>query len=86
MSSPAPSGSPASPPGTPKIPDMYNPRRKPRYDLLYIPLAYGVLIPMMRFGLQGRLSKDQMFKVYTGTVFAALGHAFWITFTDSTVL
>ncbi|KAA8496475.1 hypothetical protein FVE85_0204 [Porphyridium purpureum] len=85
-SSSAPTG-PTKPAGsryqTP--PDVYKPHRKPRMDLLYIPLAYGCTIPLMRFALQNRLSTPQLYKVYLGTVFLALGHAAWVTAKDSTV-
>ena len=68
-----------------KPPDLSKPQlRKVRYDLLYIPLGYGILIPMMRFGLERRLNRHQMLWAYTAVCTAALGHAAYIQFSDST--
>lgn len=68
-----------------KPPDLYKPHRKPRLDYLYVPLGYGIVIPMMRFFLQKRLTTEQLYKVYIGTVCLALCHAGYVTAKDSTV-
>lgn len=58
-----------------KPPDLLKPSRKPRMELLYIPLAYGCAMPLMRFAFQKRLTKPQQYKAYFGTVLLALSHA-----------
>jgi hypothetical protein len=53
---------------------------------LLVPLAYAPLLPLLRIGLRGRLSKRHLDLVTGGTIMVALAHAGYIMLGDSTVL
>lgn len=55
-----------------------------KYDLL-VPLLYAPLLPMMIIGLRGRVSKDRLTQIVSGTIAVALAHAGYIMFSDSSV-
>lgn len=56
----------------------------PNYDLL-VPLVYAPLLPLMIIGLRGRVHKDTLTKIVSGTIFVALVHAGTIMFSDRTI-
>ena len=56
----------------------------PNYDLL-VPLIYAPLLPLMIIGLRGRVHKDTLTKIVSGTIFVALVHAGTVMFSDRTI-
>lgn len=56
-----------------------------KYDLL-VPLLYAPLLPLMIIGLRGRVSRERLTQIVSGTILLALCHAGSIMFSDSSVI
>jgi hypothetical protein len=57
-------------------------QRAGRWDL-YLPLVYAPMLPLIRIGLKGRTSPRNVDRVFFTTLAAALAHAGYILFSDS---